>query len=229
MPLLIMNSILSLDKVTVAIDKKVIIDHVSFTVDAGEIIGLVGPNGGGKSTLVKAILGLQPISTGAITPAKGLRIGYLPQRPPISFDIPLTVKELWRIYQAHTTKAQELIRRLDLNKLTDKQVRSLSGGELQKVFLVIALADNPDLIILDEPSSNIDTDSDQTLKALLLEEKKAGKSMIIISHDIDSIAKTADKLICLQQKIICAGQPNLVLRSQEFQDLIGDHHHHHHH
>lgn len=224
-----MDPILSLNELTIAIDKKVIINHVSFSVEAGEIIGLVGPNGGGKSTLVKAILGLQPITSGTITQTKPLRIGYLPQRPPISFDIPLTVKELWYIYQASTAKAQKLIEQLGLNKLADKQVRSLSGGELQKVFLVIALADSPDLIILDEPSSNIDTDSDQTLKALLLEEKQAGKSMIIISHDIDSIAKTADKLLCLQQKIICAGKPNLVLRSQEFQELIGDHHHHHHH
>lgn len=224
-----MEPILSLNDVTIAIDKKVIIDHVSFAVGAGEIIGLVGPNGGGKSTLVKAILGLQSINSGAISQKKPLRIGYLPQRPPISFDIPLTVKELWQIYQAKSDKAQQLIEQLALNKLVDKQVRSLSGGELQKVFLVIALADNPDLIILDEPSSNIDSDSDHTLKTLLLAEKNAGKSMIVISHDIDSIAKTADKLLCLQQKIICAGQPNLVLRSQEFQELIGDHHHHHHH
>ncbi len=223
-----MSPILSLKEVTIAIDKKLIIDQVSFEIMPSQIIGLVGPNGGGKSTLVKAILGLQPITSGTITRAKDLRIGYLPQRPPISFDIPLTVKELWHIYQANTAKAQELINRLNLSNLADKQVRSLSGGELQKVFLIVALADNPDLIILDEPSSNIDTDSDHALKALLLEEKKAGKSMIVISHDIDSIAQTADNLLCLQQRMICAGKPNLVLRSQEFQDLIGDHHHHHH-
>lgn len=223
-----MTPILSLKDVTIAIDKKVIIDRVSFEIMPSQIIGLVGPNGGGKSTLVKAILGLQPITSGTITSSKDLRIGYLPQRPPISFDIPLTVKELWHIYQATTTKAKALIDRLNLNNLTNKQVRSLSGGELQKVFLIVALADSPDLIILDEPSSNIDTDSDQTLKTLLLEEKKAGKSMIVISHDIDSIAQIADNLLCLQQRMICVGKPNLVLRSQEFQDLIGDHHHHHH-
>ena len=223
-----MSPILSLKDLTVAIDKKLIIDQVSFVIVPGQIIGLVGPNGGGKSTLVKAILGLQRITSGTITRAKDLRIGYLPQRPPISFDIPLTVKELWHIYQANTAKAKDLINRLNLTNLADKQVRSLSGGELQKVFLIVALADNPNLIILDEPGSNIDTDSDQTLQALLLEEKKADKSMIVISHDIDSIAQIADNLLCLQQRMICTGKPNLVLRSQEFQDLIGDHHHHHH-
>jgi zinc transport system ATP-binding protein len=223
-----MSPILSLKDLTVAIDKKLIIDQVSFEIMPGQIIGLVGPNGGGKSTLVKAILGLQPITSGTITRSRDLRIGYLPQRPPISFDIPLTVKELWHIYQANTAKAKDLINRLNLTNLADKQVRSLSGGELQKVFLIVALADNPNLIILDEPGSNIDTDSDQTLQALLLEEKKADKSMIVISHDIDSIAQIADNLLCLQQRMICTGKPNLVLRSQEFQDLIGDHHHHHH-
>jgi zinc transport system ATP-binding protein len=223
-----MSPILSLKDVTIAIDRKLIIDQVSFEIMPGQIIGLVGPNGGGKSTLVKAILGLQPITSGTITRSKDLRIGYLPQRPPISFDIPLTVKELWHIYQTNTAKAKALINRLNLTNLADKQVRSLSGGELQKVFLIVALADTPDLIILDEPGSNIDTDSDQTLQALLLEEKKATKSMIVISHDIDSIAQIADNLLCLQQKMICTGKPNLVLRSQEFQDLIGDHHHHHH-
>lgn len=223
-----MTPIISLKDVTIAIDKKLIIDQVSFEIMPGQIIGLVGPNGGGKSTLVKAILGLQPITSGTITRSKDLHIGYLPQRPPISFDIPLTVKELWHIYQAKTAKAKTLINRLNLTNLADKQVRSLSGGELQKVFLIVALADNPDLIILDEPGSNIDTDSDQTLQTLLLDEKKDGKSIIVISHDIDSIAQIADNLLCLQQRMICTGKPNLVLRSQEFQDLIGDHHHHHH-
>lgn len=223
-----MNPIICLKEVSIAVDKKLIIDQVSFEIMPGQIIGLVGPNGGGKSTLIKAILGLQPITNGTITRSKDLRIGYLPQRPPISFDIPLTVKELWHIYEANTAKAKALINRLHLTNLTDKQVRSLSGGELQKVFLIVALADDPELIILDEPGSNIDTDSDQTLQALLLEEKKATKSMIVISHDIDSIAQIADNLLCLQQRMICAGKPNLVLRSQEFQDVIGDHHHHHH-
>ncbi len=223
-----MKDLLVLNNVEVEIDKKVIIDHVSFTVEAGQIIGLVGPNGGGKSTLVKAILGLIPIGKGTIKRADSLRIGYLPQRPPISFDIPLTVKELWAVYKASTAKAKSLIEKLAIESLADKQVRSLSGGELQKVFLIVAMADNPDLIILDEPSSNIDAESDKTLKTVLMEEKKQGKSMIIISHDIDSIAQTADYLLCLQQRMICAGKPNLVLRSQEFQNLIGDHHHHHH-
>lgn len=223
-----MKTLLALENVGIKIDNKVIIDQVSFVVEAGQIIGLVGPNGGGKSTLVKAILGLLPITKGTIRPAESLRIGYLPQRPPISFDIPLTVQELWSIYKATTAKAQSLIQELAIESLAKKQVRSLSGGELQKVFLVVAIADNPDLIILDEPSSNIDTESDLVLKKVLMTEKEQGKSMIIISHDIDSIAQTADYLLCLQQKMICAGKPNLVLRSQEFQNLIGDHHHHHH-
>lgn len=224
-----MKTLLELHNVGVEIDKKVIIDQVSFTVEAGQIIGLVGPNGGGKSTLVKAILGLLPISRGTIKKNDLLKIGYLPQRPPISFDIPLTVKELWSIYKATTAKAQSLIHKLEIESLANKQIRSLSGGELQKVFLIVAIADDPDLIILDEPSSNIDAESDQILKKVLMEEKALGKSMIIISHDIDSIAQTADSLLCLQQKMICAGKPNLILRSQEFQNLIGDHHHHHQH
>lgn len=223
-----MTPLLTVENISVSIDNKVIIKDVSLIIEPGEIIGLVGPNGGGKSTLVKAILGLVPTSAGKIKYDPQLHIGYLPQRPPIAFDIPITVRELWQIYGADTETSVDLIERLQIHHLAGKQVRSLSGGELQKVFLIIAIADNPQLLILDEPSSNIDTESDQALNQFIAEEKAKGKSILIISHDIDSIAQTADNLLCLQQQLICVGKPNLVLRSQEFQQVIGDHHHHHH-
>lgn len=223
-----MNDLITATNISITIDHKTIVDDVSISIHPGQIVGVVGPNGGGKSTLIKALVGIQSISAGTITRSKDLRIGYLPQRPPQAQDIPLTVDELWRVYEAYTDQGNALIERFQLTKLKHKQVRTLSGGELQKVFIVSSLAHQPQLIILDEPSASIDSSSDNILDELIQEQKAAGTAIILISHDIDSIAHQADTLVCLNQKIICAGKPQMVLRSEEFKEIISDAHHHHH-
>ncbi|MBP6084747.1 ATP-binding cassette domain-containing protein [Candidatus Gracilibacteria bacterium] len=224
-----MNNLITATHISITIDHKTIIDDVSISIHSGQIVGVVGPNGGGKSTLVKALVGIQQISSGTITRSKDLRIGYLPQRPPQAQDIPLTVDELWRVYEAYTDQGNALIERFQLTTLKHKQVRTLSGGELQKVFIVSSLAHHPQLIILDEPSASIDSSSDNILDELIQEQKALGTAIILISHDIDSIAHQADTLVCLNQKIICAGKPQMVLRSEEFKEIISDAHHHHQH
>lgn len=218
-----------LKNVTVRINQKNIVSNVSFSIPVGKIIGLVGPNGGGKSTLLKAILGLLPLHQGNIVFSEPISFGYLPQRPPNSFDLPITVNEALHIYNATTDKAKILLKSLGLTHIVKSPLHQLSGGELQKVFFIIALAQDPNLILLDEPSANIDKESDEELRSLLETEKAQGKSIVIVSHDIDSIVRNTDEIVCINQEICCSGKTALVVRSQEFQDLFEDQHYHHHH
>ncbi len=224
-----MMPLVNINNISIRVNQKDIIQDVSFQIEKGKVIGLVGPNGGGKSTILKALLGLVPLSAGQIVFEKPLSFGYLPQRPPNSFDLPITVSEALHIYRATTPKAKELLARLKLNHIVHSPLYQLSGGELQKVFFIIALAENPDLILLDEPSASIDSESDEALRQLILSEKQAGKSIIIVSHDIDSIIKNTDDIVCLNQKVCCSGKTALVVRSQEFQELFSDQHYHHQH
>ncbi len=220
-------TLIDIENVVIALGGKMVIRDASFRIGTGEIIGLVGPNGGGKTTLIKAILGLLPITKGKITKKDHIRFGYLPQRPPQPLEFPITVAETLQLYQADNEKSMALLKRLGLEHVLKQSIRKLSGGESQKLFLLIALASDPDIIILDEPTSNIDTQADRDLQDILEEEKAKGKAIIIISHDIDTVAKQADQVICLNQTVCCRGKPHLVMRSKEFQEMFGDAHYHH--
>ncbi len=221
--------LIELQNVYISLGGKSIIQDASFEIQRGEIIGLVGPNGGGKTTLIKAILGLLPITKGNIEYQSNIRFGYLPQKTTLPLEFPITVEEALHIYQANTDKGKDLLKRLGLNHKYTQQLKKLSGGESQKLFLVIALASDPDIIILDEPTSNIDTRADRDLQEIIEEEKAQHKSIIIISHDIDTVARQADQIVCLNQTVCCRGKPNLVMRSKEFQHLFSDTHYHHSH
>lgn len=221
------EKLIDIKNVDISLGGKVIVNNISFTVHQHEVIGLVGPNGGGKTTLIKAIIGLLPVSQGTIERKAGIRFGYLPQKTILPFEFPITVDEALDIYQANTKKGEKLLKRLSLDKKGPSQLKKLSEGELQKLFLTIALASDPDIIILDEPTSNIDTQADRDLKEIIKEEQAAHKSIIIISHDIDTVARQADQIICLNQTVCCRGKPHLVMRSKEFQDMFHDSHYHH--
>lgn len=219
--------LIKLTNVYVSLGGKSVVQDVSFEIHRGEIIGLVGPNGGGKTTLIKAILGLLPVTQGNIEYQSNISFGYLPQKTTLPIEFPITVDEVLHLYKAHTDKGNSLLKRLGLNHKDKLQLKRLSGGESQKLFLLIALASNPDIIILDEPTSNIDTQADRDLHEIIEEEKAAKKSIIIISHDIDIVARQADRIICLNETVCCQGKPNLVMRSKEFQNLFSDTHYHH--
>jgi len=223
------ETLVELSGVDISLGGKSIIQDVSFDIHRGETIGLVGPNGGGKTTLIKAILGLVQPTKGKITFLSKVQFGYLPQKTTLPLELPITVEEILAIYQANTDKGNTLLQKLGLGNKKRQQLKKLSGGETQKLFLVIALASDPDIIILDEPTSNIDTQADRDLQEIIEEEKIQNKTIIIISHDIDTVARQADQIVCLNQTVCCRGKPNLVMRSKEFQNLFHDTHYHHSH
>jgi zinc transport system ATP-binding protein len=213
-----MSTILKLKNVSVSLAGQTIVRSVSVSITAGEIVGVIGPNGGGKSTLLKAVLGLLPY-TGHIELADDVRIGYVPQYFDFDRTTPLTVKEFFRVRlgtfitsAGSDGKIKKLLRDVGAEKLINKRMGVLSGGELQRVLIAQALANEPTLLILDEPASGIDIGGEETIYTLikkLAEEKKL--TIIFVSHDLDVVFRYADQAICLNKTMTCAGPPREVL------------------
>ncbi len=219
---------------TVIRGNRPIIEKVNLHIHCGEITALVGPNGSGKSTLLKAILGELPHS-GSLKylDASGQRsgkprIGYVPQRLDFDMNSPVSVLDL--IHASHfkrpvwlfsppdlRNQAAAILARVQAEHLVDRRLGALSGGELQRVLLALALDPLPDLLLLDEPISGIDFRGMQRFYTMVSElRKNYDLSIILVSHDLHSIAKLADRVVYLNRTVQCIGNPDEVLYQMGF-------------
>jgi zinc transport system ATP-binding protein len=223
--------------VSVRRGSRVILDDVSLTIGRGEIVSLIGPNGGGKSTLVKALLGLLPPDSGTVTRQPGLKVGYVPQRLPLDSTLPLPV---WRFMTLTRRAPAEAIRaglaETGVDHLYDRQLESLSGGEFQRVALARALLHQPDWLVLDEPVQGVDFAGEADLYRLIAEIRDRHRcGILLVSHDLHVVMAATDHVICLNQHVCCAGRPETVSRDAAYQRLFGPrgelalytHHHDH--
>jgi zinc transport system ATP-binding protein len=195
-----------------------ILENATFSAASGEFIGIFGPNGGGKTTLLKLLMGFLPPERGLISiygepPEKNRhRIGYVPQIHRTDPDFPITLKELIVMgrspkrlfFKGHSNEDWEACEfwmdRLGLTEHRNKAYGKLSGGLAQRALLARSLISDPDLILLDEPTSNIDTRS----LAILLEtlsELKGRKTILLVTHDLRTLVQKADRLLCIQGTI----------------------------
>ena len=210
--------------VTKKYGKVVAVDNINFTINDGEIIGLLGPNGAGKSTLLKAILGEIP-HTGEITfldmkenSKKKIKIGYVPQSINVERHMPTTVYDMFASYISDVPvcfkkdkkiydEIKEHLKLFGAEKLIDKGIGNLSGGELQRVLLAIATKPLPNLLILDEPVSGIDVNGIKDFYEIINRLKtKYDMSIILVSHDLELVRKYADKVILLDKEILKEGK-----------------------
>ncbi|MBR2216451.1 MAG: ATP-binding cassette domain-containing protein [Selenomonadaceae bacterium] len=212
---------------------------VNLHVHCGELTALIGPNGAGKSTLLRAILG-EVRHTGQLhyVDAKGKHtgapiIGYVPQYLRFDVSTPTSVKD---IFAACLTSApvwlfnrrrlapriKESLARVKAEHLMERRLGALSGGELQRVLLALALDPLPDLLLLDEPVSGVDQSGLKLFYELVGELRaKEDMAIILISHDLDMVKNYADKVVLLNKKVVAAGTPEVVLQSEATQKLLG--------
>lgn len=199
---------------------------IDLEVAHGEYLGIIGPNGGGKSTLLKAILGLVPVASGTIRvyggkPGKsGERIGYIPQFSSIDRQFPITVLEVvltgcinavypfHRFSEQDKSRALALLERVGIQRLAHRQISRLSGGELQKMLIARALAVNPKLLLLDEPTASVDASSRDQIYGLLAELNK-DMTIILVTHDLLAISSKVHRLACLNGSLVYHGEPEL--------------------
>ena len=201
--------LIEIKNLTIGYESQKVLDNVNLTIHSKDFIGVIGPNGGGKTTLIKAILGLLSGWSGTITSnLSQSKIGYLPQQNPFDKEFPITVNEvvlsglagkkgLFKKYtQADFLRADELMNQAGVGALKNKSIGKLSGGQMQRTLLCRALMNEPELLILDEPSTFVDNQFENELFEWLkkLNEKIA---ILMVSHDIGTISSHVKTIACV--------------------------------
>ncbi len=232
--------LISVRGATVTRQGRVLLDHIDMAVHRREIVTLIGPNGAGKSTLVKAALGLERLDVGTVTRAPGLKIGYQPQKLSLDVTLPLTVRRFLMLTErAPELALQQVLTEVGVPQLIDASVHRLSGGEWQRVMLARAVLRRPDLLVLDEPTQNVDMAGAVEMYQIIARLRDAiGCGVLMVSHDLNVVMAATDRVYCLNGHICCSGHPAAVSRDAAFQRLFGpqaatlavyEHHHDHHH
>lgn len=200
-----------------------ILKDINLTVKAGEIHCLVGPNGGGKTSLLRCILGQMPFE-GEITMSyeKEKVIGYVPQSLDFEKTLPITVEDFmamscqslpcfFGISRKHKEHIEELLKKLSVFEKRKRLLGNLSGGERQRVLLAQALHPHPNLIILDEPLTGIDKIGEEYFKNIIYELKESGVTILWIHHNLTQVRELADTVTCIRQNVIFSGDPKVEL------------------
>ena len=224
---------LRVENLSVKIGGECILSNVNLHVHCGELVALIGPNGAGKSTFLKAILGQRDYE-GVIAfsepgqRSKKPRIGYVPQSPAFDPSDPVSVADLFACCMSKRPAflglgksmrglVLECLERVHGEELIDKRVGTLSGGELQRVLLALALEPMPNILILDEPLSGVDVEGMETLMDMLDEiRKNFDLSILMTTHDFSMLPRYANQVVLIDRGILVQGEPESVLHCPEF-------------
>ncbi|RME84617.1 MAG: metal ABC transporter ATP-binding protein [Caldilineae bacterium] len=233
---------LALDHVTVQYDGLKALDNVSFEVEAGERVAVVGPNGAGKSTLFQVIAGTLRPSTGTLEifghpPGGHICIGYVPQRNQIDWTFPVTVADV--VMMARSGKiglfrwpgrqdwqiVRGALKEVGMENLAGRQIGELSGGQQQRVFIARALAQEAEILLLDEPLTGLDTPSQQNIFEILDRLQARGVTILMATHDLDQAASHFDRMMLLNRRVIAYGRPDQVYTAGNLIATYGGHLH----
>lgn len=213
-----MDKLIELENITAGYGNKVVLKDVSLTIWKNDFLGIIGPNGGGKTTLLKVILGLiQPMS-GSIKffhdgkPCSSIKIGYLPQLNNIDKKFPISVREvvasglssqkpfLHRLTASQKSRIEEVLVEMKIADLADRAIGELSGGQLQRVLLGRSIVSRPEALILDEPNSYVDKRFESHFYQLL-EEINKESAIILVSHDIGTVLSMVKNIACVNETL----------------------------
>lgn len=230
---------LSIYDLTVAYHRKPVLWDVSVNLPPGKLVGVVGPNGAGKSTLIKAVLELVPSASGRVLvfgkPYRKARhrVGYVPQRESVDWDFPVSALDVvamglygkigWcrRVTRKHREIALAALDRVGIADLAKRQISHLSGGQQQRTFLARALVQDADLYLMDEPFAAVDAATERAIVQILNDLKAAGKTMVVVHHDLQTVSEYFDHLILLNMRVVAAGPTKDVFTTENLQKTYG--------
>lgn len=236
-----MTLLVTLENISVHFARRPVLSGISLKLLPGRILTLLGPNGAGKSTLVRVVLGLLAPTAGQVERNPDLRIGYVPQKLHIDPTLPVTVERFMLLTRgAKRADVLPALKRVQAGHLLNAPLQKLSGGETQRVLLARALLNQPQLLVLDEPTQGVDVNGQVALYDLidqLRHELNCG--VLMVSHDLHLVMAKTDEVLCLNHHICCSGTPEAVSQHPEFIAMFGPrgaqqlaiyrHHHNHRH
>ncbi len=238
------NFILDISDLWFRYEEDWILKEINLQIIEKKVLGIIGPNGGGKTTLLKLIIGLETPDKGEIllkgSPLKNkknrLRIGYVPQHATVRWTFPIKVKDvillgvvnehgkLTRAGKTDLKNLHDITSSLQIEHLLNKHISELSGGEQQKVFISRALINNPELLLLDEPQTGIDVAAqDLFFKTLSEIHKKFNLTIIIVTHDLNVVPKICDEVACVNQSLFHHSSPAEAITCPNFDKHFGSH------
>lgn len=225
---------IEVEHLTVSYHAKPALLDINIKIEKDQLVGVIGPNGAGKSTFIKAILGFVKPDIGTVRingfnvqKTKG-QVAYVPQRGAVDWDFPITVSEValmgryqkipWYStpQQADKEAALEALKMVRMEEFAERQIGELSGGQQQRVFLARALSQGSDILLLDEPFAGVDAATERAILDVLERAKSAGKTLVVVHHDLSTAAEYFDNLVLIKQRLYAYGPPQVVLN----QDLL---------
>ena len=217
------------------------LEGVDFSINKGKKVAVVGPNGGGKSTLFNALAGLIPLTDGSLTiegknpeEARGT-VSYVPQKDLINWNFPLSVKQVVEMGLINkktlnifsrkkiNTKIEDALKNVGLFEKMNENIKSLSGGQLQRALIARALAQDADILLLDEAFSAVDIGAQEDIMQLINSINLDGKTILIATHDVNNLEDKFDEVLCLNKHCCAYGDPSEVLTPEVVEEMYGSH------
>jgi len=222
------KTLLEIQNISLSYDnnKSYILQDISFCLWEGEILSIVGKNGSGKSSLLKAIAGIQKVQKGNIV-KHSKNISYIPQKLELDRQFPLLIEEFFQIFNSSISPEtiEKYIQLFGVENLRNRNIHELSGWEFQKILIINALLSNPDILLMDEPTSGIDVIGEELFYKNISEVKKSFPklSIILVSHNLSLVYKNATRVICLHENNLCChGTPQELSENSDIQDIFGE-------
>ena len=218
------NPLVKLKNAGVYKSSKWLVRGISFEVNNGQIVTLIGPNGSGKTTTAKMILNILNADEGLVT-SNTNKMAYVPQKINIDWTMPLRVIDFMKITSSiNNAQITEALTLTGVEKLLYDEVHNLSGGEFQRVLIARAVAKKPELLVLDEPVQGVDFNGEIALYNLIKKiSDKLNCGILLISHDMHFVMSATDHVICLNGHICCSGTPSSVVKNPAYIKLFGEH------
>ena len=214
--------LIEISKLEVKYGSKKVLQNINLSLNAREIVTIVGPNGSGKTTLFKAIIGAIPFSKGKISIKPNLRIGYVPQQLKVDQTLPITVERFLKLATRNNNDIEKIIAFFGSENIFREQINSLSGGQMQRVLLARALVNKPEILLLDEATRGLDQPGIAAFYRKIENiSKETNCAVLMISHDLHVVMRASDRVICVNGHICCQGTPENVATSPEYQTLFG--------